>query len=69
MGDYEFISLGIKESPMKYHSAKIEILILYRKPDKRQFLVGSLTGAVTSQKVTEVYKGFLRSLSNRFCIV
>ena len=33
---------------MRYHSTQIEILTLIREPDKEQFLVGSLTGAVAS---------------------
>ena len=31
--------------------------------------MGSLTGAVASQKVTEAYKGFLRSVRNRLLSV
>ena len=65
MGDVEFILMGILESSVRYHSDKIELLTLYRKPVKRQFQVGSLTGAVASQKVTEAYKGSLRSVRNR----
>ena len=65
MGDFESILVGIKESSVRYHSDKIDILTSYRKPVERQFQVGSLTGAVASQKVTEAYKGFLRSFRNR----
>ncbi len=66
MGDFEVVLVGIMESSVRYHSDKIEILTSYRKPVERQFQVGSLTGAVASQKVTEAYKGFLRSVRNRF---
>ncbi|CAL6448402.1 unnamed protein product [Bathycoccus prasinos] len=40
-------------------------LIFNRYPVKRQFQAGSLTGAVTSQKVMEVYKGSLRLDGNQ----
>ena len=65
MGDFEDILVGMLESSVRYHSDKIDILTSYRKPVERQSLVGSLTGAVASQKVTEAYKGFLRSFRNR----
>ena len=50
---------------MGYYPGCIEILTLDRNPVRRQCQVGSLTGAVASQKVTEAYKGFLRSVRNR----
>ena len=56
---------GFEESSVRYHSDKIKILTSYRNPVERQFQVGSLTGAVASQKVTEAYKGFLRSVRHR----
>ena len=65
MGDFEAGVVASVESSLRYHSDKIEILTLHRKPVKGQFQVGSLTGAVASQKVTEAYKGFLRSVRNR----
>ena len=65
MGDIDYDLAGIYESLVRYHSYIVDILTLYRKPVKRQFQVGSLTGAVASQKVTEAYKGFLRSFRNR----
>ena len=48
MGDFEIMLSGIVESSVRYHSDKIDILTLYRKPVKGQFQVGSLTGAVAS---------------------
>ena len=65
MGDFEVVLVGTMESLVRYHSDKIDILTSYRKPVERQFQVGSLTGAVASQKVTEAYKGSLRSVRNR----
>ena len=48
MGDFEVVLVGMMESSVRYHSDKIDILTLYRKPVKGQFQVGSLTGAVAS---------------------
>ena len=44
---------------MGYYSWLLDFLTLTRDPGKGQCLVGSLTGAVTSQRVTEVPKGAL----------
>ncbi len=49
---------------MRYHSCIIEYLTAVRDPDPGQFLVGSLTGAVASQSVTEAPKGSLRWFGN-----
>jgi hypothetical protein len=38
---------------------------LHRKPVQGQCLVGSLTGAVASQNVTEALKGSLSAVGNR----
>ena len=43
---------------MKYHSS--EFVLLTREQAREQRLVGSLTGAVASQKVTEARNGSLR---------
>ena len=48
MGDFEASVVALVESSLRYHSDKIDILTLHRKPVKGQFLVGSLTGAVAS---------------------
>src|SRR5699024_12464608 len=40
------------------------ILTQNRKPVRRQFQIGSLTGAVASQRVTEALKGSLRMVVN-----
>src|SRR3954453_2646518 len=47
------------ESPLKYHSGRIGCLTSVRDPDQEQCQVGSLTGAVASQNVTEAPKGSL----------
>ena len=48
MGDFEASVVALVESSLRYHSDKIDILTLHRKPVKEQFQVGSLTGAVAS---------------------
>ena len=40
---------------MKYHANIVLILTLRRYPAREQCLVGSLTGAVASQRVTEAF--------------
>ena len=50
---------------MKYHPSRVLSLTMHRDPVLEQRLVGSLTGAVASQKVTEAPKGSLRPDGNR----
>ncbi len=52
------------ESPLGYHPCRTEVLT--RTPDRggRPCQVGSLTGAVASQRVTEAPKGSLRMVGN-----
>ena len=54
---------------MKYHSDRFEFLTSVRDPDQGQCLVGSLTGAVASQKVTEALKGSLNLVGNQMSSV
>ncbi len=65
MGDYEIVLVGIMESLVRYHSIKARILTLTRYPGREQYQVGSLTGAVASQMVTEARKGSLRLVGNQ----
>ena len=65
MGDIDVVLLGATESTVRYHSFRARDLTFTRYPVKRQFQAGSLTGAVTSQKVMEVYKGSLRLDGNQ----
>jgi hypothetical protein len=53
------------ESPLKYHPSRVLSLTVHRDPVSEQRLVGSLTGAVASQKVTEAPKGPLRLDGNQ----
>ena len=65
MGDCEAATLVVVESSLKYHSDGVEHLT--SDPDRvhRQCLVGSLTGAVASQNVTEAPKGSLSLVGNQ----
>ena len=65
MGDCEAGTLVLVESTVKYHSGRSECLTSVRDPDQGQCLVGSLTGAVASQKVTEAPKGTLSLVGNQ----
>ena len=50
---------------MGYHPSMQEILTLCSDPGSRQCLVGSLTGMVASERVTEASKGSLKTVGNR----
>ncbi len=50
---------------MKYHSGQVGALTAGREPAAGQWLVGSLTGAVASERVTEAPNGPLRPNGNR----
>ncbi len=65
MGDFEALMLIGVESSLKYHPCIIESLTVVRYPDSGHCLVGSLTGAVSSQNVTEEPKGHLSTVGNR----
>ncbi len=47
------------EPTLKYQPDNIEVLTLACYPGRGQCVVGSLTGAVSSQRVTEEYEGAL----------
>ena len=64
MGDGEARTLVFVESTLGYHPFIVEILTDDRKPAYGQCQVGSLTGAVASQNVTEAPKGSLRMVGN-----
>ncbi len=53
------------EPTLKYHPGIIEVLTQVRYPDRGQCVVGSLTGAVSSQRVTEEREGTLRLVGNQ----
>ena len=64
MGDFEARTLVLVESPLGYHPCNVEALTRCRDPVRGQCLMGSLTGAVASQRVTEAPKGSLRMDGN-----
>ena len=65
MGDCETSTPVLEESPLGYHPCNVEVLTACREPVPGQCQMGSLTGAVASQKVTEAPKGSLRTDGNR----
>ena len=65
MGDFETGALASVESTLKYHPDDSGSLTESRYPGPGQGLVGSLTGAVTSERVTEARKGSLRLIGNQ----
>ena len=65
MGDFEAGALASVESTLKYHPCSFDVLTYAGKPGGGHCLVGSLTGAVASQKITEAYKGSLRLIGNQ----
>ena len=50
---------------MKYHPGGYGYLTAFRHPEPGQCMVGSLTGAVASQRVTEARDGGLRLVGNQ----
>ena len=65
MGGFEAVTPVIVEPPLKYHPGMFEVLTLTRYPGRGQCVVGSLTGAVSSQRVTEERNGTLSAVGNR----
>ncbi len=57
--------LGVVEPTLKYHPGVFEVLTLARYPGWGQCMVGSLTGAVSSQRVTEECDGTLSAVGYR----
>ena len=56
---------AIVEPTLKYQPGNVGVLTLVRYPDRGHCVVGSLTGAVSSQRVTEEREGTLRTVGNR----
>ena len=65
MGDFEALASAGVESTLKYHPAYSGYLTWARYPGREQCQVGSLTGAVASQNVTEAPKGSLSLVGNQ----
>ena len=64
MGAFEAVTLVVVEAPLKYHPGMFEVLTQARYPGREQCMVGSLTGAVSSQRVTEEREGSLIMVGN-----
>ena len=65
MGDCEAATPVVVESLLKYHSGRTGCLTSDHDLVQGQCLVGSLTGAVASQRVTEAPKGSLNLVGNQ----
>ena len=58
------MSPDASESMLGYHPCSTGFLTCGRDPAGGQCLVGSLTGAVASERVSEALKGLLRMVGN-----
>jgi hypothetical protein len=65
VGGVDIRMLVLMEPTLKYHPDLFEVLTLARYPGREQCMVGSLTGAVSSQSVTEEYEGTLGTVGHR----
>ncbi len=65
MGAVEPEALAFGEAPVKYHPVLCERLTAVGKPYPGPWQVGSLTGAVASERVTEAREGWLSAVGNR----
>ena len=65
MGAFEAVTPVIVEASLKYHPLTFDVLT--RRPNRvfGQCLVGSLTGAVSYQRVTEEHEGLLITVGHR----
>ena len=64
MGDYEVRTPVFTESLLGYHPYSIGFLTCAHYLGGGQCLVGSLTGAVASERVSEALKGSLKMVGN-----
>jgi Family of unknown function (DUF6467) len=65
VGGFEATVSAEVEPSLKYHPSLVGTLTQARDPGRGQRLVGSLTGAVASQRVTEAPKGSLSLVGNQ----
>ena len=59
------MTLVAVEPHLKYQPGMFEVLTQARYPGREQCMVGSLTGAVSSQRVTEEREGTLILVGNQ----
>ena len=65
MGAFEGLALAGLEATLKYHPDVLDVLTWARNPGRGPCMVGSLTGAVSSQSVTEELEGTLSAVGHR----
>ena len=65
MGGFEAGTPVLVEPTLKYPPDMFGVLTLARYPGRGQCMVGSLTGAVSSQSVTEEHEGWLITVGHR----
>ena len=65
MGGFETRTPVLVEPTLKYHPDMLEVLTSTRYPGQGPCMVGSLTGAVSSQRVTEEHEGTLILVGNQ----
>ena len=65
MGGFEAWTPVHVEPSLKYHPGMFGVLTQARYPGRGPCLVGSLTGAVSSQSVTEEHEGRLILVGNQ----
>ena len=58
-------ALALMEPTLKYQPDLFAVLTFARDPGGEPCMAGSLTGAVSSQRVTEEYEGALTTVGNR----
>lgn len=58
-------TLVLMEPTLKYHPGVFEVLTWAHDLGRGQCMVGSLTGAVSSQSVTEEFEGTLVTVGHR----
>ena len=59
------MALAMAESTVKYQPGNLEVLTQIHYLDRGHCVVGSLTGAVSSQRVTEEHEGALITVGHR----
>lgn len=65
MGAFEDDTPVLLEASLKYHPLTFDVLTKIVERGLGQCLVGSLTGAVSSQSVTEEHEGLLITVGHR----
>ena len=65
MGGFEAGTPVLVEPSLKYHPDVLDVLTQTRNPGRGPCMVGSLTGAVSSQRVTEELEGTLSAVGHR----